>query len=260
MPTNAINQRDASAKFVGSAVDHQGDLVASDVSEFLSSYLGEGETMPDFPLVFLLFQRALVDHREKLIEADQQHQKETSSSQETRQDRDRKTEDLRGKIMQFRSALEGTFGAKRGLKLAGVESRTPEEPQAALLLGKAILERLQDPDPELGQTGFGGFRFEPSTVIAELKPAVDNLDEAINAVTAETRKAQLTAKARTSAIQAHDRVFSWVASALSACFRMAGQDDLARRIRPSLRRPGRTQDIARGEDPAPVAEQSGSTT
>lgn len=241
MSIDTITQREASAKFVESAVDHQGDLVASAVTEFLRTFLREGEEMPPILLLFQLFQRALAECRGKLVEADGAHRKELAGDAEIRRLRDEITDRLRSKIIRLRLVLEGLFGPDRAFQLVGLESRTPEAPLAVLALVKRIFERLLNPDPELLQVGFGGVRFDPQAVIATLKPDMEALEQSLHDVSADTRKSQVTAVARNEAIRDHDRVFSWAASALAACFRMAGQYHLAERIRPSVRRPGRTR-------------------
>ena len=56
----------------------------------------------------------------------------------------------------------------------------------------------------------------------------------------EVRESQVTLAAKNRAIDSYDRVFRSVATVLTGLFVLSDQDALAQRVRPSLRRPGRT--------------------
>jgi hypothetical protein len=71
------------------------------------------------------------------------------------------------------------------------------------------------------------------------------------ALATELRESEATQTAKDKAIVAYDRTFSRVATLAGALLEIAGESELAKRVRPSTRRPGRTVEDA---DPEPVPE------
>ena len=52
--------------------------------------------------------------------------------------------------------------------------------------------------------------------------------------------AQATLAKKNQAVEEYDRVFTGVATSLSGLFTLAGERELAEKVRPSTRRPGQT--------------------
>jgi hypothetical protein len=66
------------------------------------------------------------------------------------------------------------------------------------------------------------------------------LSEAISAAAREKREADTTLVAKNAAMDNYDKVFSITATMVSSLLSFAGQNELARRVRPSSRRSGQT--------------------
>ena len=66
----------------------------------------------------------------------------------------------------------------------------------------------------------------------------------------EERQAQATLEAKNKAIAVYDHAFSITASLVSTLLNAAGEKELAKRVRPSARRPGQTNEDA----PSPGSE------
>lgn len=86
--------------------------------------------------------------------------------------------------------------------------------------------------------------------LADASGDFEALDAAVADVTREAREAQVTQAAKVSAIAAHDTLFASVANVAEGLLTLVGENDLARRVRPSARRPGVTASDE-GSDDAP---------
>jgi len=71
-------------------------------------------------------------------------------------------------------------------------------------------------------------------------------------VAREAREAQATKQGRDAAVAAYDDAFGKTANLLVALFRFAGDDELAARVRPSVKRPGQTEESVGDETSTPV--------
>jgi hypothetical protein len=88
----------------------------------------------------------------------------------------------------------------------------------------------------------------------ELEEVVTDLGQALDDIAREAREAETTLNAKHAAIEASDRMFTRGASWLSATYAGADFTDLASRVRPSGRRPGRVSGDDEGETPAETPE------
>ncbi len=73
------------------------------------------------------------------------------------------------------------------------------------------------------------------------------------------KEAEVTRKAKNDAIDQFDSVFLWVGRALESYFHLAGRHELAERVRPSTRRPGRrAADVDPESDSGEASSEEGS--
>jgi hypothetical protein len=137
------------------------------------------------------------------------------------------------------------FGAAYIASL-GYEGDTPEDPVMLLRLGERVLERIDEakrPEPR-----FEGMTFEPELWKNKLTPPTTALKAALEKTATEEREAEQTLQAKHQAMQKYDAIFSKAAGLISALLRIAGEETLADKVRPTKSRPGR---IADPEDEAP---------
>ena len=84
---------------------------------------------------------------------------------------------------------------------------------------------------------------------ANLRPKVEGFRSAHTTVKLKRRAADETRKDMHQAMADHKETFLWIARAGEGLYRLAGEDELAERIRPSLRRKGRRKvDVAPDAD------------
>jgi hypothetical protein len=141
----------------------------------------------------------------------------------------------------FRNALNSLFGPGGGISVAGLEGPTAREPEALLAQIDLIVDRLQEPEAEIGPPDLPGFAMSPETFLAALGPDHEELRTVVDGLNDENRKSNHTLIAKDEASDEYDRLFNAIAGALQAFYVLAGMDELARRVRPSSRRRGRTR-------------------
>ena len=76
----------------------------------------------------------------------------------------------------------------------------------------------------------------------QLAPIVARLGAALITTAREEKEAEQTQKTKNRAIAAYDDVFSKSASLISALLGVAGEEELARRVRPTKNKPGQISD------------------
>ena len=255
-----VRDRRKSALGVESSVEVHGGEVAADAEAFFANWLQPGEKMPCILLIFQLLARVLASARERLVSAAAQHLKEIDGDNKARRRRDELRERLERKGRRLRDVLDALFGPGSGLELAGVDRRTAQEPVDVLAQTERILDRFSDKGSEAGEPELAGFDVAPKALVEDLEPDYDELKKLVEDLGREDRKSDATLIAKDEAMREFDRVFRLTTGIVAAFFSLAGHEELARRVRPSSRRAGRTQaDVeAEAEEQAAADETSAS--
>ena len=107
---------------------------------------------------------------------------------------------------------------------------------------------------------FPGMCFDATYWTGRLTAAIVPLKGALADVAREERENEATYVAKTRAIEAYDQTFSQVATYVSAMLAIAGEKELARRVRPSSRRPGQTDEVAAADGVAILPPAPGAPT
>lgn len=191
-------------------------------------------------IVFVCFQMLdwLRRRADEMVEADAENARELGDDRLVRDERDDAAAAVYKILVDLREVLVACFG-KQVLRLFGIEGETPRDPVVLARTGDAALKQLRLFVPEGGR-----FTFLPAEWVERLAPAVTRLQTALTAVAQDVRENQLALEKKTKAIDAYDFAFRSVANFLTGLFAAAGRDDLAKRVRPSSRRPGQTAEQA----------------
>jgi hypothetical protein len=254
MRDKMIRNRRKSGESVGASVDTHLDDVVVPLEVTFTEQLVEGEILPDLRTVFRILQRLLAVAVQGLVTAGDRHLREVDNDIKLRTRRDELVGLLGTKVSNFRKTLDGLFGSGSALELAGIDGRTEQEPVALLAQIERTLERFGDPGMELATPGFS-VQMNPAAVVEDFQSEYQELRDLVTELTRENRKSDATIIAKNEAMARYDEQFRWIAGCLEALYHLAGQHELAARVKPSLRRSGRTQAEVEAEESGGSGEE-----
>lgn len=174
-----------------------------------------------------------------MVAADEAHIAELDDDSAFRVARDESAKDIRIVCVDLRD-LTGTMFGTDYVKSLGYEGDTPEDPVMLHRLGARIVERIDKIDRP--KPRFEGMTFDPAPWKKKLSEPTARLGAALAKTAAEEREAEQTIAAKNDAIADYDDVFSKTAGLVSALLRIAGEEEIGRRVRPVKSRPGRISD------------------
>ncbi len=164
------------------------------------------------------------------------------------------TSEVYGKQTSARQILVGLYGNDSAYELAAASGNTPRVNQTLAMQVDQTVKLLRDPAAVQPSAKVAG-------VTVELGTMADDLEGNRQLLLGKRTDLQRTVKAADGtralvkvAIKEFDRVFPWVASSLESTFRLAGEHDLADRIRTSRRRVTRRR--AAGDGPQQPGEST----
>ncbi len=224
----------------------------------------EGQEPPDFRAILRAMKDKLGDSREKLSLAEQGHIDLIRQAVELRVERQELTGGLYDDFSSIRRTVEELYHGKgkgnaNAFVVAGIQGPTSQKPTRLLRQVDLAISHLLQPGLEFPESRFGETRLEPSKLVNALKPRCELLHQ----VQADLRRVgsemNASRKEKNRALKAHEETFLWVARGAESFFQLAGERELAERIRPSARRPGRRA-AGTGDDGEANAESSAAAT
>ena len=215
----------------------------------LKPFLRPGEKMPDLALTLTLMGRLLAARGAELATADDANEAEKRDDPEFLRSLEEASESLYKATTRAREMLAGAFTSK-ALTSLGFKGDTPRTPDTLVRFVTNVMAALEDitvPPVDDGAT------VDVKKVLKRLGPTRDKVHQLSGEVLREARELQQTQAARNTAVDLAVEAFNGVAGAATALLTLAGEDALAERTRPSLRRSGVTQteeDATPAEPPA----------
>jgi hypothetical protein len=177
----------------------------------------------------------------EMVRCDDAHEEELRDDPEARARRDAACDKVHDALVTVREQLTTICGAAYVAKL-GFDAPTPVSPVEVLRLGTTVVTNLEETPPPAPLVP--GYQVDPELWRAPLAALVERLDGITSAVAAEKKEAEATLVAKHAAIEGYDRTFSETANLVSVLLAVAGEKELAKRVRPSSRRPGQTAENA----------------
>ncbi|MEE8523813.1 MAG: hypothetical protein V3T72_07755 [Thermoanaerobaculia bacterium] len=247
--------RKQSSEFVESAVAVHGGGVADTLAEKLGAEMREGEEMPDVSFYFELMARRMGRYRADLAAASQAHLDELAAADEFRALREEAMAELTPAYIAARHTVTSGYSAQDAAAF-GFESNVATVPAAMELQIEHLLANFAKPEVQLSEPLYPSVKFDPAEGEATFLPLLDRLKAARAGIDEGRRRSEATLLAKNDAVVANDLEFGQISRCVEANFALGGRTDLAKRVRPSARRPGRRQEVE--DDPSPSPEDEAS--
>lgn len=251
-----VTDRQGATETVASAAETHAERIADAFEETFGDCLEAKEKMPDVALLLKLVARKLRRTNQALVDASDAYDKELADDAGPREARDEAAAALTSEVVGIRGTIESIFGAAM-LESLGITGKTEVEPKAILAKAKRLAGELQDPGRKWPKPTRKGIKINPGEWIGDLEPWINALDKTLKDVARESREAQAAYDAKERAMEAHDDGFMRIARFVSGLFFLVRDDKLAKKIRPSARRPGTVLTNAdEGGESLPIVRES----
>ena len=240
-----VVNREGSTKSVVTSGNSNKEKVSGKLHEFFEPYMEEGEEYPDFDFIFVLLLRVLVDKKNKMVKAYNAHMLENKEDRAARIGRNEDIDVLYSDLTGFREVMSAMFKDSAG-KLLRFEGKTPRDASNLNRFTEEVIIALKTtvlPEPKVM-----GASFDVTPWIERLETQKEKLNKSVELVGMELRETEQTMITKNQEIEEYDEAFSRVANAMVGLFRLAGENELAARVKPSVQKPGRTLQIANSED------------
>ena len=236
----SLDERERSAAEVDGVFRSNAALTAEKMIEWLEPELLQGETMPDVELLQLLVQRALArrsaalsEAGETLLELRQEVQEEKAAAVDA-------AREARAQVVDLRAAFKGFFGTRRASNFLGLRGATSRDPIALEKQARRAAARLRDETRELQPARLAVGELDRESLARPLEHRADALDEAETRLVSARKHADMAQLLKDRALADYNETFVRVTTWFVGLYRLVGLNYLARAVRPSGHRKGRT--------------------
>ncbi len=235
-----------SCAFLEQTILNHGQRVALVLAERLAPLVAAGVGVPDFMALQLFFLEVLRTLRGRIEDAERTHVDELADDTEPRSRRNRAYSALRSRISELKDFFVGVYKPEN-VEVLGFPRVLGRSGEELLRQVDRLIAHLGAPSTLLPAPLVGEVNLTLADIATSLQPLADELRIALTDVGREVKKATLTQLDRNRAVEEYDRTFLGVARTLETLYRLAGEDELADQVRPSVRRPGRTAQVVAEE-------------
>lgn len=243
-----VTAHQKSFQFVLSSLEANTERITSALVALASSP-EEGRRVADATGLLV---RVIRRHAEKtlglVVDRDEHLAKERADDAGLAARRDEMKVSVRDQLIRVRQILEAVFGPNV-FKTLGVSGSTPEEAVALGRFAHAVVNGLSS--SKLPAPLVSGASFDPRPYVAQLAPAVTQLERALADINADARENQAALMDRDRAFAESRQSFSLVANFTSALLALAGLTELSKRVRPTGRTSGTVADTPESESDLP---------
>lgn len=195
----------------------------------------EGRPRPDI-LPILELTDELLDHaRETLETSEKALQRSTSEDAGLNKAQEDVVRRLGAKILRLRNLCLGHFDPATVARV-GLDVGISRQPDSLLHQADLIHDHLSAPNLTFPQSALGEQAVDPASLAAFLEPERAELAEAVRTLRTERKRDAMAVIEKQAMMDNQEQVFRRVVRFLKAVFRLAGEDELASRLVPVLRR------------------------
>ncbi len=224
----------------------QGGRVAAGLEARLTTVLEEGEEMPDLRLLLKLFERLLGRSAQELDDTDADGWKRAMKLRALRFECAEVKKEVHATAVKIRKALVELVGSKHCRIHFGLSLRTPRGAADLAIEVRRLVSRLAGPRSGAPRSGvpelklprslLPGLEADPEGWVAELEPPLERLEGLLQEIQVQRIAVSDGVIARRKALDASAETRRLVMDASQALFALAGENELARRLRPRRRR------------------------
>ena len=238
-----------SAKDIGVAIDADGDRVGGLLNEQDPLPVGDGEPAFDYRRHLRSLRLQLDAARDQVALTEDEHAARLIRVARRRSERKEVASAAYDEMVIARQGLE-TLYPQGSFELAYLSGQTPRAPERLHEQMAQTVKLLKQPAVELREPKSDSFSLDLEKVVAKLDPAITDLGDAIGRVDLANKEAEGTLVVKREAIQQLRRTVVWVGRTVEGLFVLADEDELAKRIRKSTRRPLRPSEQAAQASPS----------
>lgn len=232
-----LQQLESSAE-VEASVETHGPIVVRKLAEVYARNLEEGQDAPYFQGTMLALKDRLAGSRQSLAVADNQNVEQLRQLDELQQESNELLPKLYRHMSAARHTMDELFGKGSAFRVASIEGPTAQRREKLLRQAELAIARFEQPNLEFPASEFEGFTVDPEGAARGLKVKVTRLRGVFDEQRRLNREVQESRKVKNRTLEEHKKTFVWTARTLEGYYRLAGEDELADRIRPSLGRRG----------------------
>ncbi len=186
-----------------------------------------------------------------VVAAEDAHMKEEVRVSRLRTERNQQFKDNLEKLVAVRQGFDGLQGDKGSFETVFVSGKAPRSPKRLMEQLTQSVVLLNDPAVEPRGFKVTGFNVDYSAVSEDLETGRQELSTTVDRLDEESKRAEGTMLTRRKAIDELRSTVIWAGRSAEGLFERAGEDELAKRIRTSTRRPLRQSEAEQaGEEPA----------
>ena len=199
------------------------------------------ETGFSYQVMFDHMEDELAKVESKLVESEDRHVRQLARISELRRRRDEGVAETYDKQTATRGILAALYGKDRDFELAAVSGKTPASSKTLAEQVDQTVKFLRNPEVAEPSSKVAGVGVDLETMADDLENGQKHLVKVRAELVQATKEADGTRQITAQAIKEFDLVFLWIARSLEGLFRLAGEQELADRIRTSVRRVTRRQ-------------------
>ena len=199
----------------------------------------EAATPPDYLGNLLDLRDGLNTSATSLNDADRVHVHELGKVIELREERDDLTESVYQTFSTMRRVIDDLHGEGKAFVLAAFEGPTGRTAKKLVRQVDLALPRLKSPNVKLIQGAIAGVTVDTAAMAAGLETMTDKLRVKQAEFERSRRVAQASRKEKQRRMDEHRTTTVWTARIVEGYYQLAGETELAERLRPATSSPGR---------------------